>query len=85
MTDQDSPIVSNQKGAFSTTIVIVVIVVVMMTAIGTWAVLNSISTGKETSGPAQSNTNVGIMTLNILPSTPPHTQDSGRLTLNIKK
>jgi len=86
MTDQNNvaPSAPSQKSTFSATIIMLVIAVVLISAIGTWAVLNSVASGKE-SAQAQSNTNVGVMSLNILPPTSSHDDNSGKVTLNITK
>ena len=73
----------NQKSTFSTTIIILVVAVVLITSISTWAVLNNV-TSEKTSGQVQSNTNVGMVSLNILPSKN-NIEGTAKITLNVTK
>jgi hypothetical protein len=74
------------KGISNKVIITLAVVAVLVTAIGAWAVLNSISSQNTAAEQQQENTNVGVITLNILPAGASQNQDSsGEVTVNIEK
>jgi hypothetical protein len=78
LNNNSSGLPDNQKGIANTTIAVLIILALLISIIGTWAVLNSISTQKFTQS---SSNNVAIVTLNI--KQPDVRTATGRITLEL--
>jgi len=56
---------NNQKGVSNTTIAVLIILALVISIIGTWAVLNSITTQNSVVS-GSSNSNTAVVTLNVM-------------------
>jgi|GEM_PF-5428032 len=72
---------SGSGGMPNTTIVILAVLAIMITVIGTWAVMNGAM--PKTQGSEESNTNVGIVSLTILPPPQSQSDNSAKVTLDV--
>jgi hypothetical protein len=79
----DSGIQDNSKGMSNTTIAVLIILALLISIIGTWAVLNTVS--PSSLGGENTNGNVAVVTLNILPSAGTKSTTNGEIVLDIKR